>query len=204
MKELAKKLKSTLDLTTLQLNEILDNFYSVVDGVDWDFYVDEFTNRKNELLAKGDDLMKEAMKLMEEAKSSITDFECEVPYNKKRGEVILYEAKDGVLTVKVSLNTENETYEYMRKMTIPKGCNPEDIKIEIDETKNVAKFTIPQKNEKLNQKCSDEQAKCKVGDEAKCCKKKDDTTYELEMDVDDSLSSRIKGNIDKAKKLFEF
>lgn len=188
MKNFRNKMLSLIDVATIQMNEAANDLMDAINSVDWDGCLMEMSERKNALLAKSESLLAEAKDLFNESKNCLCDLEFDVPFNEERGETIEYTVNDGVLSVVVSLENDDESYTYKKRITIPKGCDETAISMDVDKEKKVAHFLVPRK---LSAPKTDETKSIDQGE-----------NEDAKEGVKDALSRKLKDTMKKSQERF--
>jgi len=118
-------------------------FVNTMDEIDWEAQIDNISEQKDALLKKGADLFDEMVDALKKVKESYTDYSVTLPYDRQKGEKMQYNVSDGQLHIKVTYRDEHRVKEQVESYAIPENCDPEQIKVKVNDENKTVTFTIP-------------------------------------------------------------
>ena len=118
-------------------------FVEMVNSFDWDSKVDYLKEYRDNLIEKGNDLVKSFTDLLKQVKDSLTDFSVTVPFDESLGEKLSYKVEDNKLVVEVTYSDETTTRSNNTSVVIPSNCDLEKISHTVNVALKTATITIP-------------------------------------------------------------
>lgn len=138
------KFLAAIDKRSGQAKDLMSEFNSILNDIDWEAKFDEFNKVKKDLLRKGSDLFSEMNDFLDEIKETVTDFSVIMPYNVNIGEKYDYKITEGnILVVTVTYDDGMTKKNYVTEAHIPDTCDIELLHLET--TKDSLVITIPKR-----------------------------------------------------------
>lgn len=124
MSKLFKKaMISLLNDGTKKTVDIMNEFNTFINDIDFDKRLDDLNKVKTNLVERGNKLINDFSDFLKQATDSVSDFKVTVPYDGERGERFKFKFEEGnKLVVFVIYESDNETKYLQNTFTIPANC----------------------------------------------------------------------------------
>ena len=119
------------------------SFVEMVNSFDWDTKVDYLKEYRDNLIEKGNDLVKSFTDLLKQVKDSLTDFSVTVPFDESIGEKLSYEINGSKLVIEVTYSDETSERSNKTSVVIPSNCDLEKISHTVNAALKTATIIIP-------------------------------------------------------------
>lgn len=220
MSKLFKKaMISLLNDGTKKTVDMMNEFNTFINDIDFDKRLDELNKVKTNLVERGNKLISDFSDFLKQATDSVSDFKVTIPYDGERGERFKFKFEEGnKLVVFVTYESDNETKYLQNTFTIPANCVINETMTVLDPESKTMSIIIPKSVEKNDTDANEEtehplganatdEAKANVAEsqkdeQAEHTQETHDEEPSNNGEIDSVLEKKIEENVNKVKSMF--
>ena len=160
MSKLFKKaMISLLNDGTKKTVDMMNEFNTFINDIDFDKRLDELNKVKANLVERGNKLISDFADFLKQASDSVRDFKVTLPFDGERGERFKFKIEDGnKLVVFITYESDNETKYLQNTFTIPANCVINETMTVTDPEKKTMSIIIPKAVENNDKSLNSHQA----------------------------------------------
>ena len=220
MSKLFKKaMISLLNDGTKKTVDMMNEFNTFINDIDFDKRLDELNKVKANLVERGNKLISDFSDFLKQATDSVSDFKVTIPFDGERGERFKFKIEDGnKLVVFITYESDNETKYLQNTFTIPANCVINETMTVPDPEKKTISIIIPkavENNDKSTNEESEQPSSVNPTDEANAhvtephdeepmehASETHDEEPSNDGEIDSVLEKKIEENVKKVKRMF--
>ena len=221
MSKLFKKaMISLLNDGTKKTVDMMNEFNTFINDIDFDKRLDELNKVKANLVERGNKLISDFSDFLKQATDSVSDFKVTIPFDGERGERFKFKIEDGnKLVVFITYESDNETKYLQNTFTIPANCVINETMTVPDPEKKTMSIIIPKAVENNDADPNEEDEQSLVDpnatDETKAqvtephdeeptenASEAHDEEPSNDGEIDSVLEKKIEENVKKVKRMF--
>ena len=165
MKEISKRLFDSINSNYRTAMELIDAANESIRKFDFDKEFSQLMKQKDSFLKRGREFVNGMDDLMKDVKNTLDSFTFTVKCNRDKGQELSWKIDDGILTVEVSSENENETYYCKRSITIPDDCDTEKLSVIFSDLSHTATVVIPKIDGEVEKEESETEPEAEVDEE---------------------------------------
>ena len=123
---------------------MLNQTQRLFDEFDSEALTKAVTDRKNDLLIRGNEWLNQMNDFFKEVKDTVTAFTVTVPFEQGK-DTINYGVKNGILTIVTEFQTKSSSRKSTNTVTVPDDCDTTRMKHTINKDKGTVTIIIPKK-----------------------------------------------------------
>ena len=208
MSKLFKKaMISLLNDGTKKTVDMMNEFNTFINDIDFDKRLDELNKVKANLVERGNKLISDFSDFLKQATDSVSDFKVTIPFDGERGERFKFKIEDGnKLVVFITYESDNETKYLQNTFTIPANCVINETLTLPDPEKKTMSIIIPkavENNDKSTNEEPEQPSSVNTTDEANAhVTEPHDEEPSNDGEIDSVLEKKIEENVKKVKRMF--
>lgn len=220
MSKLFKKaMISLLNDGTKKTVDMMNEFNTFINDIDFDKRLDELNKVKANLVERGNKLISDFSDFLKQATDSVSDFKVTIPFDGERGERFKFKIEDGnKLVVFITYESDNETKYLQNTFTIPANCVINETMTVPDPEKKTMSIIIPkavENNDKSTNEEPEQPSSVNPTDEANAhvteshdeeptehASETHDEEPSNDGEIDSVLEKKIEENVKKVKRMF--
>ena len=134
-----------IDSASLKAKSLVNDINDSFDSVDFDSSLEYMLERKNSLIEKGNNFIKDLEDAFKQIKDCMTDFSVTVAFDGDAGESLEYAVEGNELIIEVKFKDETTSRNYKTVVLIPDNCDTSKVKKTINKVTKTAVISIPKK-----------------------------------------------------------